>query len=209
MNRWYRIKFLRLTILGAGLGLLLGAPRTSHADIYRYVDANGVTHFTNTPTNSQYSFYRKEAASRRLVSAASDTGNGMAHAVADIIRRYAGMFNLEEALIRAVIKAESNYNPRAVSKKGAMGIMQLIPDTARLMDVDDPFNPEQNIRGGSRYLRDMLNQFDNNIELAIAAYNAGPNAVRRYGGIPPYEETRNYVERVKKYLSNYRKDSRS
>ncbi len=81
-----------------------------------------------------------------------------------------------------------------------MGMMQLIPETARLMNVDDPFNPEENIRGGSRYLRHMLNQFNNNLEFAIAAYNAGPNAVRRHGGIPPYEETRTYVKRVKKYI---------
>jgi soluble lytic murein transglycosylase len=196
------MKIYWLTIMG--LVLIIGLPRTLHADIYRYVDANGVTHFTNTPTNGRYAFYRKEAGTRSTEVSGANAEN--AHAVTDIIRRYAGVFNLEEALIRAVIKAESNYNPKAVSKKGAMGIMQLIPETARIMKVTNPFNPEENIRGGSRYLREMLNQFDNNLEFAIAAYNAGPGAVRRYGGIPPYEETRTYVKRVKKYMIDYRKN---
>lgn len=201
------MKIYWLTRIGIGFGLVLiiGLPEMLHADIYRYVDANGISHFTNTPTNKHYAFYRKEQG-KSGTTPNLDTGNS-AHEVTDIIRRYAGVFNLEEALIRAVIKAESNYNPRAVSKKGAMGIMQLIPETARIMDVKNPFNPEENIRGGSRYLRDMLNQFDNNLEFAIAAYNAGPGAVRRYGGIPPYEETRTYVERVKKYMLSYRKNS--
>ena len=201
------MKLLQLTIFAIGIGLLLlGAPRPLNADIYRSVDANGVTHFTNTPTGGQFSFYRKEIGNPGSAAKGRDAGAGVAHAMTDIIRRYAGMFNLEEALIRAVIKAESNYNPRAVSKKGAMGIMQLIPDTARDMQVENPFNPEENIRGGSRYLRLMLNEFNNDLELAIAAYNAGPGAVRRYGGIPPFAETRTYVERVKQYMSSYRKE---
>ncbi|MFA5516212.1 MAG: lytic transglycosylase domain-containing protein [Desulfuromonadales bacterium] len=187
------MKFSSMTILGACFCLLLLAiPEIPRADIYRHVDANGVVHFTNTPTTGQFSFYRKE-------------GSG-GNTVGDIIRRYSSMFNLEEALIRAVIKAESNYNPRALSKKGAMGFMQLIPETARDMQVTNPFNPEDNIRGGSRYLRMMLNQFNDDLELALAAYNAGPATVRRYGGIPPFEETKTYVERVKKYLLDYRQD---
>jgi soluble lytic murein transglycosylase len=124
--------------------------------------------------------------------------------VGEIVSQCASQFNLDEALIHAVIKAESGYNPRAVSNKGAMGIMQLIPETARDMQVNDPFNPEENIRGGSRYLRLMLDEFGGNLDFAIAAYNAGPNAVRRHGGIPPYQETRTYVERVKRFLQSYR-----
>jgi soluble lytic murein transglycosylase len=126
-----------------------------------------------------------------------------------IISRHAATFRLEEALVRAVIKAESGYNPRAVSKKGALGLMQLMPDTARLLKVRDPLDAEENIRGGSRYLRLMLDEFNGNLDLALAAYNAGPNAVRRHGGIPPYEETRTYVDRVKTYMQHYRqgKDS--
>jgi soluble lytic murein transglycosylase len=188
----------RSTLLGLILLLLL--PLSARADIYKYVDANGVIHFTNTPTSSRYNLYLKERSPR------SSSGDSSMRA---IIRRHAATFRLEEALVRAVIKAESGYNPRAVSKKGALGLMQLMPDTARLLKVRDPLDAEENIRGGSRYLRLMLDEFNGNLDLALAAYNAGPNAVRRHGGIPPYEETRTYVDRVKTYMQHYRqgKDS--
>jgi soluble lytic murein transglycosylase-like protein len=178
------------------LGCLLGGVAilwhctSAYGDIYRYVDENGVIHFTNTPTASHFQFYMKE----------SSTGDD----VQEIIRRHASQFRLDEALVRAVIRAESNYNPQAVSSKGAMGMMQLIPETARLMQVSDPMNPEENIRGGSRYLRMMLDQFEGNLELALAAYNAGPTTVLRYGGVPPFQETVTYIERVKRYMHQYR-----
>ncbi len=162
--------------------------------IYKYVDANGVVHFTNTPTGNQFRFYMKET---------SDT-NAASGSVSDLIARSARTFELEEALIKAVIKVESNYDTRAVSSKGAQGLMQLIPSTAQAMQVSDPFNAAENIRGGSRYLRLMLDQFDGDLELALAAYNAGPGNVRRYGGIPPFPETQNYVRKVKEYLQAYR-----
>ncbi|WP_432822316.1 transglycosylase SLT domain-containing protein [Trichloromonas sp.] len=175
--------------------LVLLVPSQGHADIYRHVDANGVVHFTDTPTSGQYRFFMKEKKQRAERSS-----------VTDLILHYASVFNLDDSLVRAVIKVESDYNPNALSSKGAQGLMQLIPETARDMNVTDPFNPEDNIRGGSRYLRLMLDQFDGSLELALAAYNAGPGAVRRYGGIPPFEETRNYVEKVKKYLRHYRQN---
>lgn len=106
--------------------------------------------------------------------------------------------------MRAVIKVESNYNPSAVSKAGAVGMMQLIPKTAKLLKVLDPLDLEQNIRGGSHYLRMMLDQFQGDLDLALAAYNAGPTAVRRHGGVPPYEETIRYLTKVKYYLDYYR-----
>ena len=108
--------------------------------------------------------------------------------------------------MRAVCKVESDFDPQAVSARGAQGIMQLVPETARELKVYNPLDPEENIRGGSCYLRQMLDQFDGNLELALAAYNAGPNAVRRHGGIPPYPETINYVDRVKQYLDYYRRN---
>lgn len=180
-----------------GLFLLLVLAQAAWADIYKYVDANGVVHFTNTPTSGQFKLYLKERRSPPIRSVS-------AGAIAPIISRHAAAFRLEEALVRAVIKAESDYNPSAVSKKGAQGLMQLMPDTARLMQVGNPLDVDENIRGGSRYLRLMLDEFNNDLDLALAAYNAGPNAVRRHGGIPPYEETRTYVDRVKNYMKNYR-----
>lgn len=178
----------------AGLLISLALPSVGMGDIYKYVDENGVIHFTDRPTSNQFNLYLKEKPGRSPVH--------------EIISRYASEFRLEEALINAVIKVESDYNPRAVSKKGAQGMMQLMPQTARELKVVDPLNPEDNIRGGTLYLRQMLDRFQD-LDLALAAYNAGPTAVSRYGGIPPYEETINYVNRVKKFLHQYRQDKES
>lgn len=164
------------------------------ADIYRYIDASGRVHFTDTPTHGRWDMYRKEI----------PAANAGSHAYLEIIRRHANSYRLEEALVKAVIKVESDYQPRIVSSKGAQGLMQLIPETAKLLKVNNPFDPAENIRGGSEYLRRMLDLFDEDLELALAAYNSGPTTVKRYGGIPPYRETRNYVERVKRYLDHYR-----
>ncbi len=164
------------------------------ADIYRYVDASGRVHFTDTPTHGRWDMYRKD-----VVPVTS--GN---RSYLDIIKRHANSYQLEEALVKAVIKVESDYQPRVVSRKGAQGLMQLIPATAKSLNVNNPFDPYENIRGGSQYLRRMLDLFNDDVELALAAYNSGPTTVKRYGGIPPYDETRNYVKRVKRYIDYYR-----
>lgn len=104
--------------------------------------------------------------------------------------------DLDPKLVMALIQAESNYNARAVSKKGAIGLMQLMPGTAKLLRVSDPFDPDENVRGGTTYLRKMIDRFAGRIEFAVAAYNAGPGAVEKHGGIPPYRETRDYVRKV-------------
>jgi soluble lytic murein transglycosylase-like protein len=171
--------------------LMVISPLSSaSADIYKYVDANGVIHFTNVPTTSNFALHAKQ--------------NGSRFSVQDMIRRYASHYKLEEALVRAVIKVESDYNPSAVSRAGAVGMMQLIPKTAKFLKVSDPLDPDQNIRGGSHYLRMMLDQFEGDLDLALAAYNAGPTAVRRHGGVPPYKETIRYLTKVKYYLDYYR-----
>jgi len=175
------------------LPLFVGVP-LAQADIYRYVDDEGVINFTNTPTHGRWELVLKE-------DPPADAGHS---SYLEIIRRHANSFALEEALVKAVIKVESDYQPRIVSKKGAQGLMQLIPETARLLNVNNPFDPSENIRGGSAYLRQMLDLFNEDLELALAAYNSGPNAVKRFGGIPPYDETQNYVRRVKHYLDYYR-----
>ena len=110
-------------------------------------------------------------------------------------------YNVPEKLIAAVMKKESNFNPSVVSSAGASGLMQLMPSTASYLGVNDRFDPEQNIMGGAKYLRQMLDQFDNNIETALAAYNAGPGNVKKYGGIPPFKETQNYVTKVLNYFN--------
>ena len=120
--------------------------------------------------------------------------------IENLINKYAQKNNLDPDFIKAVVKQESGFNPDAKSKCGAMGLMQLMPQTAKGLGVIDAFDPEQNIDGGTRYLRSMMNRFNNDPKLALAAYNAGPAAVQKYGDIPPYRETQNYVKNI---LSSY------
>jgi hypothetical protein len=117
-----------------------------------------------------------------------------------IIREAADRYGVSEELIAAVIEAESQFNPRAVSRRGAQGLMQLMPRTAARLGVEDPFSPRENIHGGVRHLRSLMDRFDNNVPLALAAYNAGHVAVLHYGGIPPYPQTRAYVKRILRRL---------
>ncbi len=124
-----------------------------------------------------------------------------------IIQNAASRYDIDPALVKAIIMAESDYNPRAVSKKGAQGLMQLMPVTATSLGVDDAFNPEQNIHAGVRYFKTLLKQFDGDVKLALAAYNAGSSNVRHYKGIPPFKDTKRYLKKVYRYYEFYKKNS--
>ena len=171
------------------------------ADIYKYVDEEGVLHLTNVPSipNAKYILILKE---KRVHFHSDIDVNKYDH----IIAKAASKYKIDQALIKAVIKAESNFNHRAVSPVGAQGLMQLMPSTAYVLQVDDVFQPENNIEGGVRYLRYLLNVYKGDLRLALAAYNAGETAVAKYGNnIPPFRETQNYIRRVLSYFDDFKK----
>lgn len=170
----------------------------TRADIYGFTDGRGVMHFSNVPADTRYRLVL-EAPEGLSESGAPVRGDLLARAAVydPFIEAAARATTLEPALLRAVILAESGFNERALSKRGAQGLMQLMPSTARRYGVEDPFDPAQNIAGGARYLRDLADRYDGDLQLVLAAYNAGEGAVEKHGRrIPPYRETRRYVPRV-------------
>ena len=199
-------------ILPVAALVLAAFARPAAADIFMYKDERGVVHFTNIPSgDKRFKLVRKETppSTGAPVVGVPRSSNLFMPASADILR-YSGIIEtaskahgVDAALVHAVITAESGYNPRALSKAGARGLMQLMPATAARYGVRDIHDPRENIQGGVRYLRDLLTMFNGNLELAVAAYNAGENAVIRHGHrIPPYAETVHYVPKV---LGFYRK----
>jgi len=178
--------------------------------IYKYFDAKGVLHLTNKPPKSKQqliyarSYLIKPYPLKSPVwQSKSRKKTPKSKKYAHTIKTIASKVNLSPALLHAVIQVESAYNPKAVSPKGAVGLMQLMPATAKRYGVVDRTDPVANLNGGARYLRDLLTMFNENLELALAAYNAGENAVKRYHNtIPPYRETKHYVKKVQK-LYNY------
>jgi soluble lytic murein transglycosylase-like protein len=190
---------------------LAWAPLAS-ADIFTYTDGDGTVHITNTPHgDKRYRLYirgngwRKGMTAPGVVPVSPGDRDVRRYTRYDEwIRQAAILYQIPEELVRAIIRCESDYDSHAVSPSGARGLMQLMPDTAALMQVRDIDDPRENIFGGVRLLRVLANEFNGDLELTVAAYNAGDGAVIRSGGIPPFAETRDYVGSVTKYYRRYR-----
>lgn len=191
---------LSAPVILISLVALFGAS-SAHADVYMYQDKDGVINFTNAPTHAGYRrVMRENSTTYGPATVAANPANGYDEVIQDASSRH----SLDADLIRAVIKAESDFNSNARSNKGAMGLMQLMPDTARLLNVPDAYNPYANIDGGVRYLKMLLGRYQGDVTLSLAAYNAGSGAVDKHGGVPPYAETREYVRRVLQFWDQYR-----
>jgi soluble lytic murein transglycosylase len=185
-----------LAVAASGLlAAVLLAPSAAAGPLYRYIDERGVIHFTDAPTDSRFDPINPEAENEQRSPRAYD----------GVISLVARLQDVPPALVKAVIHTESNFNRLAVSPKGAQGLMQLMPATALKLGVEDPFESFQNVEGGVRYLRRLIDRYGS-WRLALAAYNAGPTAVDRYGGVPPYRETQEYVKKVLSYYARYDAD---
>lgn len=200
------MKSLSYIVAAALTTAALVSPVTARADIYAYTDEKGVKHFTNIPgLDRRYKLVRKEGpAAPRAATYAYMPSEADINRYKSIVTVAAKTHGVDDALVHAVISAESAYNPRAISRAGAQGIMQLMPATAQRYGVQNTMDPVDNIHGGVRYLKDLLAMFNGNAELAVAGYNAGENAVIKYGNkIPPYAETVNYVPKVMDYYRKF------
>lgn len=200
-----RIMGWKSMMVTGAMALLAAALPAVAGDIYRFEDEEGVVHFTDTPNDHRFKIFMRDLKRDKSLR----TGFNLARYSRNsgefepIITKCSIDYGVDRSLVKAVIHAESSYNPQALSPKGAKGLMQLMPGTAQDLKVVDSFDPQDNIRGGVRYLRFLLDTFKGDVPLALAAYNAGLSKVAKYGGIPPYEETRNYVSRVLALQKNY------
>ena len=206
-------------VVALWIGFFACVPTAHAEEVYRWIDSRGVVHLTNVPSDPNFKKYqvgssggtgrgiliiaRNESKRRNHFSFVS-TGRDprTAKDFDTLIARAARRHGLPPGLVKAVVRAESNFQPHALSNKGAQGLMQLMPETAQDLGVDDPFRAEDNVYGGTRYLRAMYERYGD-WKYALAAYNAGPGAVDRFGGVPPYAETQQYVERVLHYYRRY------
>lgn len=187
------------SIIFIGL-LILPALAAADSEVYVRIDKHGVYHFTDTPNYSQH------VRAPMISNPGSEPEAGEKYE--NIIRKISKKSGLRPELIKAVIRVESGFNPRAVSPKGASGLMQLMPVQTKRYKIQNPFDPKENIKAGSLYLGRLLERYNGNLNLSLAAYNAGPSAVDQYRGIPPYRETRQYVQKVLVYYRHYRNTSR-
>lgn len=190
--------------LGATFFAALITASPVKADIYRYVDEDDIVHYTDAPTDKRFKIFMREIKKDKELRTKLKYASSVNPAEFEqLIKISSAKYGVNPSLVKAVIHAESGYNPNAVSRKGASGLMQLMPATARSLKVADRFNPKDNVEGGVKYLRFLLDTFRGDVSLAVAAYNAGLTTVSKYGGIPPYNETRTYVSRVLSYMKSY------
>jgi hypothetical protein len=204
------IRSLRVTLGALGV-VVLTLPAVARGDIYTYTGPDGTIHFASSPGgDKRYHLYIKgngsdgRSAPGVVPVPPSDHDIARYTRYGDWIREAATLYQIPDPLVRAIIRCESDYDPRAVSVSGARGLMQLMPETATLMQVRDIEDPRENIFGGVRLLRILANEFNGDLELTVAAYNAGDQAVIRFGGIPPFTQTRDYVVNVTRFYRRYR-----
>jgi soluble lytic murein transglycosylase len=198
-------KAVRFTAI---VGIFLFAamvPTPALADIFLYVDKEGVMHFSNAPTHNRYRVYMKEGSGHpaEVEKIAKPDTDKYDH----LISESCGLHGVDFALVKAIIRAESCFDPYAISSKGAEGLMQLMPETSKRLNVANPFDPHENIKGGVKYLKYLLERFNDDLKLSLAAYNAGETTVAQVNGIPNYRETKNYVAEVLRYYKEYKKKS--
>lgn len=197
-----RYKFLFIILFICFLGTLAISP-AAHAEIYSYTDENGVRHFSNVPTSPRYRYCGPEMSLHASYHSPSYFSRRNINAYDAIIREACRHHGTSFELIKAMIHVESGFNPSAVSRAGALGLMQIMPENLTAFGVLDPFDPRDNIMGGTRYLKELLGKYNSDLSLSLAAYNAGPGAVDKYKAIPPFKETKNYVQRVLSFYHHY------
>jgi len=198
--------FSRQTLVPAlllSIGCVASGPGSA-VEVYKYVDSKGQVHLTDRPTHDRYQLIQKAGKKLRMPRINFRDKDANRKRFSSKIAEVATRYQVPEALLHAVITIESAYDPNAISRAGAVGLMQLMPATAKRYGVADRRNPSANLSGGTRYLKDLLLRFDSNLELALAGYNAGENAVEKFGNrIPPFDETRNYVRKVLQLYSQH------
>jgi hypothetical protein len=200
-----RVMGWKSMLVTGSVALVMTVSLAAAGDIYRFEDEEGVVHFTDIPTDRRFKIFMRDLKKDKKLRTSFKLAQygRSSEEFEPIITQCSSDYGVDRSLVKAVIHAESSFNSQAVSHKGAVGLMQLMPGTAQDLKVVNSFDPHDNIRGGVRYLRFLLDTFKGDVTLALAAYNAGLSKVARYGGIPPYDETRNYVSRVLALQKNY------
>jgi soluble lytic murein transglycosylase-like protein len=200
-------KAVRFTAMIGILLFVATVPTPCLADIFLYVDNEGVMHFSNAPTHNRYRVYMKESTGSppEVEKSAKPDTDKYDH----LISESCGLLGVEFALVKAIIRAESSFDPYAISTKGAEGLMQLMPETSKKLNIANPFDPHENIKGGVKYLKYLLDRFNYDLKLSLAAYNAGETTVAEVKGVPNYRETKSYIAEVLRYYKEYKKKSRA